>query len=231
MSHYQYHHYIYHLRCLQEINIVFNNRFLVNFLLQFFFQSKKLELNKNLFGHGIGSIIYYNGGITDNSVQNIFYNNENKTIITTEEEKHLFSIIECTFYQIREENGQQNVDNNLISVNSILVTFYMTSCTFNDCHIKVSVLKVTARAQTYSHICSYNLKHIHDNMLEEILLHINSAPNSFVKIYYSSIIGKDEMIVNNRPKGIITIDANISVKLQCMNITNYKNKEEETSGI
>lgn len=112
-----------------------------------FYNQEQLELTKNRFTHGIGSLLYYDGDDYD-SFQNKYVNNGNWTVISTTDIKKLFIISNCFFDQlsiIREDQKFINTPRN--------VTFYMTSCTFNRCDFATTTIYLQSRANTISHIC------------------------------------------------------------------------------
>lgn len=184
-----------------------------------FFKQEQLELNKNFFINEIGSFIFNNGN-EYTSLNNFYMNESNFSKITTSSDKHLFSITECLFDRVIDSEESSP----FIFIGSNDVTFYMTICTFNNCKFEPSIIELKSRANTISHICCNNLFYSDNKDVEGFFLKATPTANSFIIIYYSSIVGTDQ---SNNPKSIVKIDSSVSIKFQCMNLSNIKTMNTE----
>lgn len=155
-----------------------------------FLNPDELTLEKNIFMHGIGSLVYSQNKKhilkdVEISPSGIYSNNLGKTSIS---DIKLYKIEDCSFIDIGYNEG------NLFSIGSGM-TLYIRSCTFQRCKFNDAIFKLGSNANTITHICCSELTQYGEGHSDEsndlaLFLFLNAASGSFIKLIYSTFLKK-----------------------------------------
>lgn len=205
--------------------IFVNNRFTIqnsdfnNFYCNSIFLNPiKMKLERSIFIHGLGSLIYSNHSKNILDIVGVYpadnYTGSAKPFDIGSVDS-MYMIIDCYFKDFTIGN------NYFINIYKSL-SFYIRSCTFQTFRIDNSILKITSRANTISHICCYDVEQKDINNNENSLtlfFHSSSASGSFVKFLYTSLLGTMNEI---KLQNLITFESSYAVNFQCNNISKFK---------
>lgn len=176
-----------------------------------FLNQDYLSIEKSTFTHGVGSLIYVDNSDDIEEIKEGTYDSNNKPDLSFNniQNKKLIIIRNCNFNEI-------NSDQYLINLNSELLTFYMTSCTFHNGYFKKGLQYLRSRATTISHICfSYSGNCDHEDGL---FIKTNTPSYSFFKMIYSTIVGVGQKL---DAKSVLYLQTPSSLRFQCMNISHF----------
>lgn len=184
-----------------------------------FLDPQYLKIEKSSFTHGIGSLLYSQNTNQVNEIHDENFDQNNKDTIPSElidesKDKKLLIIRDCTFSSL---TGSEN----LIKQTNEKATYYLTSCTFHNCHYNKGLQLIHSRAATCSHICFSNSYYQYNNKVDGIFIETYMPKNTFFKIYYSTIVGDGEEL---NSLSIIYLNGICSLKYQCMNVSNFQQK-------
>lgn len=185
------------------------------------FNPQRLTLEKSRFYNGIGSLIVSNCVKIQNEdaypefIENSF-NNDDFIVLTPPNEKSLVIVRDCIFSLIQyTSSANEKYSKNLICIGS-MITFYMTSCTFDSCKFNSPILNLNSWATTISHIGCSQLSTTQNS--NSIFLQSNTPGSSFFKFFYSTLYG------DNTDFGGVA-----SLWYQCTNISFFKLKGNDRS--
>lgn len=180
-----------------------------------FYQPEILKAGRTNFKYGTGSILYSTEFLKENGVCEYFnYSDNVQTWIDGIEDCKFVNIHDCTFYQIHK-------DKNLIYFNN-KASFYMTSCTFNQCYCKQTIIQITATLALMTHICCFDLKPDNDFSHQSSLFLNSDTGGSSLRFIYNTFYGGTTDF--NKNKALLKFQGRCPIRFQCNNISSFTMK-------